>query len=116
MSSNSKKNSRIAKNALFLYLRSIVVLLIALYTTRVVLATLGVEDYGIYYVVGGVVAIFSSISSSMTGAISRFLTFELGREDKSRLKTVFFNGSPNTGHFGAYHSFSDFKCRCLVAE
>lgn len=92
MSSNSKKNSRIAKNALFLYLRSIVVLLIALYTTRVVLATLGVEDYGIYYVVGGVVAIFSSISSSMTGAISRFLTFELGREDKSRLKTVFSTG------------------------
>ena len=89
MPSNSEKNTRIAKNTLVLYLRSILVLIVSLYTSRVVLATLGVEDYGIYYVVGGVVAVFSSISGSLSGAISRFLTFELGRGDESRLKTVF---------------------------
>lgn len=92
MSTNSEKSSRIAKNALFLYLRSIIVLLIALYTTRVVLATLGVEDYGIYYVIAGVIALFASISSSMSGAISRFLTFELGRGDEKQLKKVFSTG------------------------
>lgn len=89
MSSNSEKNARIAKNTLVLYLRSILVLIVSLYTSRVVLETLGVEDYGIYFVVGGVVALFSSISSSLSGAISRFLTFEIGRDDESRLKTIF---------------------------
>lgn len=89
MASTAEKNNRIAKNTLVLYLRSVVVLLITLYTSRVVLATLGVDDYGIYFVVGGVVAVFSSISGSLTGAISRFITFELGRGDKDRLNTVF---------------------------
>lgn len=89
MNSNSIKNNRIAKNTLVLYFRSIFVLVIALYTSRLVLSTLGVDDYGVYYVVGGVVAVFSSLSGSITGAISRFITFELGREDKKQLSTVF---------------------------
>lgn len=89
MSSNAEKNGRIAKNTVFLYFRSIVVLLISLYTSRVVLATLGVDDFGIYNVVGGVVAMFSSISGALSGAISRFITYELGRGDKYRLITVF---------------------------
>lgn len=89
MSSNVEKNRRIAKNTIFLYLRSIVVLLISLYTSRVVLETLGVDDYGIYNVVGGVVTMFSCISGALSGAISRFITFELGRGDKHRLNTVF---------------------------
>jgi O-antigen/teichoic acid export membrane protein len=89
MTTNEQKNSRIVKNTFVLYLRSIVVLLITLYTSRVVLATLGVEDYGVYFVVGGVVAVLSSISNSLSGAISRFITFELGRGDTHRLNTVF---------------------------
>lgn len=89
MTSNSKNNNRIAKNTLVLYFRSIFVLIISLYTSRLVLSTLGVDDYGVYYVVGGVVAVFSSLSGSITGAISRFITFELGREDKKQLSTVF---------------------------
>lgn len=62
---------------------------VSLYTSRVVLLTLGVEDYGIYGVVGGVVAMFSFLNSSMAGATSRFLTFEMGKGDKERLKDTF---------------------------
>ena len=82
-------NKRIAKNALALYLRSIVTLLIGLYTSRVILQALGVEDYGIYNVVGGFVSLFSLISSSISGSVSRFLTFELGKGDVEKLKRVF---------------------------
>lgn len=64
-------------------------MLVSLYTSRVVLQTLGVEDYGIYNVVGGFVAMFSILSGSLSAAVSRFLTFELGRGDEMRLKEVF---------------------------
>jgi O-antigen/teichoic acid export membrane protein len=62
---------------------------VSLYTSRVVLQTLGVEDYGIYGVVGGVVAMFSFLNSTMAGATSRFLTFEMGKGDKKRLRDTF---------------------------
>ncbi len=74
-------NRRIAKNALMLYIRMFLTMIVGLYTSRVVLATLGVEDYGIYGVVGGVVAMMGFLNASMSGATSRFLTFELGRQD-----------------------------------
>lgn len=64
-------------------------MIVGLYTSRVVLATLGVEDYGIYGVVGGVVAMMGFLNASMSGATSRFLTFELGRGDKRRLADTF---------------------------
>lgn len=64
-------------------------MLVSLYTSRVVLQALGVEDYGIYNVVGGVVAMFSLLSGSLSAAVSRFLTFELGRNDLVRLRKVF---------------------------
>ena len=63
--------------------------MVSLYTSRVVLATLGVEDFGIYNVVGGVVTMFAIISTSLSSAISRFITIELGKGDLRRLKTVF---------------------------
>lgn len=85
----SASNSRIAKNTVLLYVRMLVTMAISLYTSRVVLATLGVEDFGIYNVVGGVVTMFSLLSGSILSAISRFMTYELGRGDKKRLKTVF---------------------------
>lgn len=89
MSGTSANNKRIAKNTLLLYFRMLFLMLISLYTSRVILNSLGVEDYGIYNVVGGVVTMFTILSSSLSAAISRFLTFELGKGDSERLKTVF---------------------------
>lgn len=73
-------------------------IIVSLYTSRVVLNTLGVEDYGIYNVVGGVVAMFTFLNSSMSGATSRFLTFEMGKKDFTKLKDVF--SSAFTIHLG----------------
>ena len=75
----SDNNKRIAKNTLFLYFRQILVMAVSLYTVRVVLGALGVEDYGIYNVVGGFVAMFNILSGALSVAISRFITFEMGR-------------------------------------
>jgi len=82
-------NNRIAKNTTMLYLRTLVVMIITLYTSRVILKTLGVDDYGVYQVVGGLVTMFSVISNALSSAISRFITFEIGRGDKERLRRVF---------------------------
>ena len=89
MAEVSSNNKRIAKNTLMLYIRMLLSTVVSLYTSRVVLQTLGVEDYGIYGVVGGVVAMFSFLNSTMAGATSRFLTFEMGKGDKERLKDTF---------------------------
>ena len=80
---------RIAKNTVILYFRMFVMMAIGLYTSRIVLQTLGVKDYGTYNVVGGVVSMFSIVSSSLSTAISRFITFELGKNDKIRLNKIF---------------------------
>lgn len=82
-------NTRIAKNTVYLYIRTFFILLVSLYTSRVVLSTLGVDDYGTYNVVGGFVAMFSLLSGALSNAISRYITFELGRGDLDRLKEVF---------------------------
>lgn len=89
MSSSSAKNKRIAKNTLVLYFRMLFLMLISLYTSRVILEALGVEDYGIYNVVGGFVSMFALISSALTSACSRFLNFELGKGDPGRQNVVF---------------------------
>ena len=81
--------NKIAKNTFIMYIRMFVMLLIGLYTSRVVLNTLGVSDYGIYNVVGGVVSMFAIISSSLSSSISRFITFEIGHGDISKLKEIF---------------------------
>lgn len=85
----TENNKRIAKNTIMLYLRMFLTMVVGLYTSRVVLQTLGVEDYGIYGVIGGIVAIMGFLNASMSGATSRFLTFELGRGDKERLSKTF---------------------------
>ena len=82
-------NKRIAKNTLLLYLRMLLSMIVSLYTSRVVLESLGIEDYGIYNVVGGVVAMFTLLSNSLSSSISRFITFALGKNDLSNLKKVF---------------------------
>lgn len=89
MNSHAENTKRIAKNTLMLYVRMLFSMMVSLYTSRVVLNTLGVEDYGIQNVVGGVVGMFSLLSGSLSAAISRFLTFELGKGDKQRLAKVF---------------------------
>lgn len=85
----SENIKRIAKNTLLLYIRMLFGMLVSLYTSRVILNTLGVEDYGIYNVVGGVVAMFSIISNSLSVAVSRFLTFELGTGNRNKLQRIF---------------------------
>ena len=65
---------RIAKNTLLLYLRSIIVMILSIYSSRVLLKTLGVDDFGLYSVVGGVVAMFSSLKSVLAAAVQRFLS------------------------------------------
>lgn len=82
-------NKRIAKNTLLLYFRMLLTMAVSLYTSRVILSTLGVEDYGIYNVVGGVVAMFGFINGSMSSATQRYITFALGKGDEKRLQTVF---------------------------
>lgn len=89
MDSHTENTKRIAKNTLMLYGRMLFSMVVSLYTSRVVLNTLGVEDYGIQNVVGGFVTMFSLISSSLSGSVSRFLTFELGKGDLEKLKRVF---------------------------
>lgn len=89
MSDNIGNNKRIAKNTVALYVRMLINMVVSLYTSRVVLATLGVEDYGVYAVVGGVTGMFSFLNAAQKGATSRFITFELGRGEKGCLKETF---------------------------
>jgi len=86
---NAENNKRIAKNTLFLYFRSILTLGVGLYTSREVLAQLGVSDFGVYNVVGGVIVLFSFIQGAMNSATSRFFTFDLGKGDFEQLKKTF---------------------------
>lgn len=89
--SESEKKKRVAKNTLMLYIRMFLTMAISLYTSRIVLEQLGIHDYGVYNVVGGIVSMFSIVSASMTSAISRFLTYELGTGNKEKLKLIFSN-------------------------
>lgn len=79
MTKTAENNKRIAKNTGMLYVRMLLIMIVSLYTSRVVLKALGVEDFGIYNAVGGFISMFAIISSSLTTAISRYLTFEMGK-------------------------------------
>lgn len=85
----TNRGQRIARNTLMLYVRMLFLMFIGLYTSRIVLAALGEDDFGIYGVVGGVVALFSIISGSLSAAITRFITFEMGKGSEGRLPAVF---------------------------
>lgn len=89
MSETISNNQRIAKNTLFLYFRMLFLMIVSLYTSRVILKALGVEDYGIYNAVGGFIGMFAVISNSLSSAISRFITFELGRGNTQKLQDIF---------------------------
>ena len=82
-------NKLILKNTVYLYLRMLLSMAVTLYTSRVVLDALGVVDFGIYNVIGGIVVFFSLINNSMAAATQRFITFELGKGVKQRVSNIF---------------------------
>ena len=82
-------NKKIARNTVFLYIRMAIVLFISLYTTRLVLSTLGIVDYGIYNVVGGFVTLFSFLNATMSNSIQRFFNYEIGKNGESSIQRVF---------------------------
>lgn len=84
-------NKRIAKNTLLLYFRMIFMMAVSLYTSRVVLDALGVEDFGIYNVVGGVITLFSFVNGAMSSSTQRYITFELGERKYISVAKSFSN-------------------------
>lgn len=91
MLQTSENNKRIAKNTLLLYLRMLFMMVVSLYTSRVVLNTLGVVDFGINSVVGGVITMLGFLTGSLGAASSRYITFDLGKGDISLMKRTFGN-------------------------
>lgn len=85
----SDNNKRIAKNTLLLYFRMFVMMAVSLFTSRVILQTLGVEDFGIYNVVGGIVAMMGMFNGAMSSSIQRYLSYEIGKENKEQLRKTF---------------------------
>ena len=82
-------NSQIAKNTLFLYVRMLLTILANLYAVRVIWQVLGIDDYGVYNVVGGIVAMFAFLNNAMIASSQRFISFELGTGNADRLRKVF---------------------------
>ena len=89
MSTAAEKNRQIAKNTMMLYMRTFITMLVSLYTSRIMLEALGVVNFGVNNVVGSIVSMTGIITGVMGAAISRFLTFEIGKGNLERLKTVF---------------------------
>lgn len=85
----SEINKRIAKNTMMLYFRMFLIMGITLYTSRIILQTLGISDFGIYNVVGGVVAMFGFLNNAMSMGTQRFLNYEMGKKDLRGLKNTF---------------------------
>lgn len=88
----SVNNKRIAKNTAYLYIRMLILMVVNLYTSRVVLEALGIEDYGVYNAVGGFISMFSMISAALSTAISRYITFTLGENKPEKLRHIFSTG------------------------
>lgn len=88
-SQTTDNNKRIAKNTLLLYFRMLLMMFVTLFTSRVVLDKLGVTDYGIYNVVGGVVAMLGFLNSSMSNAVQRYLSFEIGKNNEAGVNRIF---------------------------
>ena len=89
MEETSQSNKRIAKNTMFMYFRMLIIMAVGLYTSRIVLATLGASDYGLYNVVGGIVVVLASINGTLAAGTQRFMSFAIGENDENKLNTVF---------------------------
>ena len=85
----NSNNKTIAKNTIFLYIRMMVTMVISLYTSRVILQVLGVDDFGIYQAVGGIVGFLSFVNSALSAGSSRFITYGLGERNFEKLKKTF---------------------------
>ncbi|MBR3612347.1 MAG: lipopolysaccharide biosynthesis protein [Bacteroidaceae bacterium] len=85
----NENNKRIIKNSLYLYARMFILLAIGLYTSRIILETLGVNDYGIYNAVGGIVTVFLVIQATLSTSTQRYITYALGKNDREQLNNVF---------------------------
>lgn len=86
---SAESNKRLAKNTLFMYMRMLITMIVSLYTSRVVLNTLGTDNFGIYNLVGGIVTFFASLNTAMTNATQRFLNYELGLGNTEQMKKTF---------------------------
>ena len=86
---SSSSNKTIAKNTIFLYFRMMLTMIISLYTSRVILQVLGVDDYGIYQAVGGIVGFLSFVNNALSTGSSRFITFGLGENNPKKLRNIF---------------------------
>ena len=86
---SASSNKRLAKNTLLLYLRTIAVMVISIFTSRVILQSLGIEDYGMYNVIGGFVAMFSMLGGTLVTATQRFINVELGKKEDGNPNEVF---------------------------
>ena len=89
MGKNTANTGRIAKNTILLYIRMFFLMAVSLYTSRVILSTLGVNDFGLYNVVAGFVSMFAFIGNSLTSATQRFMNFSIGKDDEGKLKKIF---------------------------
>lgn len=89
MENVSANNKRIAKNTLYMYLRMLTTMVVSLYASRIVLNTLGINDFGIYNIVGGVVVLFTFINSAMSTGTQRHLSYELGKNNQGNITEVF---------------------------
>ncbi len=85
----NENNKRIAKNTIMLYIRMLLTMGVTLYTSRVILRTLGIEDFGIYNIVAGIITMLSFLTGSLGGSSSRFITYALGKGDEKKVKEVF---------------------------
>lgn len=95
MPDNIVNSKRIANNSLFLYIRMLLIMAVTLYISRVVLAILGAEDYGLYSVVGGVVVLFTFLNTAMVSSTQRFLNYEMGKNDDTESVKKVFSMSVN---------------------
>ena len=86
---SASSSKRLAKNTLLLYVRSTIVMAITLFTSRIVLASLGIEDYGTYNAVGGFVALFSMLGGTLVSATQRFINYELGKTENQNVNKIF---------------------------
>ena len=89
MTNNISDNKKIAKNTVYLYLRMIVIMAITLFTSREILRILGVDDFGIYNVVAGVVVLLAFLQTGLTNAFQRYLSYDIGRGDAKQINRTF---------------------------
>ena len=89
MNKRMSNNKRIVKNTIMLYIRMIVIMLVTLYTSRVILQVLGIQDYGIYNIVGSVVISLSFIQSALNGATQRYISYEIGKGKEGNVANIF---------------------------